>query len=234
MNFTLHFESVFAESDLILRGIVLTIGLSATAIVLGTLVAVILVGLRTLGNGPVRFGVDSYVELLRNTPFLIQLFMIFFGLPLIGFRMSGTQAALFAMTLNLSAYATEIIRAGVDSIHRSQVEAGMSLALSRIQVFRYVMLKPAFAKIWPALSSQFVLMLLASSICSFISVPELSGAASIIEQRTFRSFETYIVVTVIYLVLALTLKLILAWLGLWLFRRRVKVTPPVTVKEGIA
>lgn len=234
MNFTLHFESVFAESDLILRGIVLTIGLSATAIVLGTLVAVILVGLRTLGNGPVRFGVDSYVELLRNTPFLVQLFMIFFGLPLIGFRMSGTQAALFAMTLNLSAYATEIIRAGVDSIHRSQVEAGMSLALSRIQVFRYVMLKPAFAKIWPALSSQFVLMLLASSICSFISVPELSGAASIIEQRTFRSFETYIVVTVIYLVLALTLKLILAWLGHWLFRRRVKVTPPVTVKEGIA
>ncbi|MDD1499199.1 amino acid ABC transporter permease [Agrobacterium sp. CNPSo 3708] len=234
MNFTLHFESVFAESDLILRGIVLTIGLSATAIVLGTLVAVILVGLRTLGNGPVRFGVDSYVELLRNTPFLVQLFMIFFGLPLIGFRMSGTQAALFAMTLNLSAYATEIIRAGVDSIHRSQVEAGMSLALSRIQVFRYVMLKPAFAKIWPALSSQFVLMLLASSICSFISVPELSGAASIIEQRTFRSFETYIVVTVIYLVLALTLKLILAWLGQWLFRRRVKVTPPVTVKEGIA
>ncbi len=234
MNFTLHFESVFAESDLILRGIVLTIGLSATAIVLGTLVAVILVGLRTLGNGPVRFSVDSYVELLRNTPFLVQLFMIFFGLPLIGFRMSGTQAALFAMTLNLSAYATEIIRAGVDSIHRSQVEAGMSLALSRIQVFRYVMLKPAFAKIWPALSSQFVLMLLASSICSFISVPELSGAASIIEQRTFRSFETYIVVTVIYLVLALTLKLILAWLGQWLFRRRVKVTPPVTVKEGIA
>ena len=213
MNFTLHFESVFAESDLILRGIVLTIGLSATAIILGTLVAVILVGLRTLGNRPVRFGVDSYVELLRNTPFLVQLFMIFFGLPLIGFRMSGTQAALFAMTLNLSAYATEIIRAGVDSIHRSQVEAGMSLALSRIQVFRYVMLKPAFAKIWPALSSQFVLMLLASSICSFISVPELSGAASIIEQRTFRSFETYIVVTVIYLVLALTLKLILAWLG---------------------
>jgi polar amino acid transport system permease protein len=234
MNFTLHFESVFAESDLILRGIVLTIGLSATAILLGTLVAVILVGLRTLGNGPVRFGVDSYVELLRNTPFLVQLFMIFFGLPLVGFRMSGTQAALFAMTLNLSAYATEIIRAGVDSIHRSQVEAGMSLALSRIQVFRYVMLKPAFAKIWPALSSQFVLMLLASSICSFISVPELSGAASIIEQRTFRSFETYIVVTIIYLVLALTLKLILAWLGHWLFRRRVKVTPPVTVKEGIA
>ena len=234
MNFSLHFEAVFAESDLIWRGILLTIGLSATAIVLGTIIAVALVAMRSLGNGAIRFGVDSYVELLRNTPFLVQLFMVFFGLPLVGFRMSGTQAALFAMTLNLSAYATEIIRAGVESIHRSQVEAGLSLSLSRLQVFRYVVMKPAFAKIWPALSSQFVLMLLASSICSFISVPELSGAASIIEQRTFRSFETYIVVTVIYLLLALALKIILAWFGYWLFRRRVKVFPPMTVQEGIA
>ncbi|CAH0148805.1 L-cystine transport system permease protein YecS [Agrobacterium fabrum] len=234
MNFSLHFEAVFAESDLIWRGILLTIGLSATAIVLGTMIAVALVAMRSLGNGTIRFGVDSYVELLRNTPFLVQLFMVFFGLPLVGFRMSGTQAALFAMTLNLSAYATEIIRAGVESIHRSQVEAGLSLSLSRLQVFRYVVMKPAFAKIWPALSSQFVLMLLASSICSFISVPELSGAASIIEQRTFRSFETYIVVTVIYLLLALALKIILAWLGHWLFRRRVKVFSPMTVQEGIA
>ena len=234
MNFSLHFEAVFAESDLIWRGILLTIGLSATAIVLGTMIAVALVAMRSLGNGATRLGVDSYVELLRNTPFLVQLFMVFFGLPLVGFRMSGTQAALFAMTLNLSAYATEIIRAGVESIHRSQVEAGLSLSLSRLQVFRYVVMKPAFAKIWPALSSQFVLMLLASSICSFISVPELSGAASIIEQRTFRSFETYIVVTVIYLLLALALKIILAWLGHWLFRRRVNVASAMTVKEGIA
>ncbi|MBO9654247.1 amino acid ABC transporter permease [Agrobacterium sp. SOY23] len=234
MNFSLHFEAVFAESDLIWRGIMLTIGLSATAIVLGTMIAVALVAMRSLGNGATRLGVDSYVELLRNTPFLVQLFMVFFGLPLVGFRMSGTQAALFAMTLNLSAYATEIIRAGVESIHRSQVEAGLSLSLSRLQVFRYVVMKPAFAKIWPALSSQFVLMLLASSICSFISVPELSGAASIIEQRTFRSFETYIVVTVIYLLLALALKIILAWIGHWLFRRRVNVVSAMTVKEGIA
>lgn len=148
MNFSLHFEAVFAESDLIWRGILLTIGLSATAIVLGTIIAVALVAMRSLGNGTIRFGVDSYVELLRNTPFLVQLFMVFFGLPLVGFRMSGTQAALFAMTLNLSAYATEIIRAGCESIHRSQVEAGLSLSLSRLQVFRYVVMKPAFAKIW--------------------------------------------------------------------------------------
>ncbi len=234
MNFSLHFESVFAESDLIMRGIALTIGLSATAIALGTCVAILLVALRHLGNGAVRFGVDSYVELLRNTPFLVQLFMIFFGLPLLGLRMSGTQAALLAMTLNLSAYATEIIRAGVESIHRSQIEAGLSLALSRLQVFRYVVLKPSISKVWPALSSQFVLMLLASSICSFISVPELSGAASIIEQRTFRSFETYIVVTILYLCMALVLKLVLFWIGHRLFNRKTVVTAPLAVEGGVA
>ncbi|MBD0413920.1 amino acid ABC transporter permease [Oryzicola mucosus] len=234
MEFSLHFASVFAESDLIIRGILLTIGLSSSAILLGSGLAILLVATRNLGNKFVRGCVDAYVELLRNTPFLIQLFMIFFGLPLMGVRMSGTQAALLAMTLNLSAYATEIIRAGVDSIHKSQIEAGLSLALSRIQVFRYVVLKPAIAKVWPSLSSQFVLMLLASSICSFISVPELSGAAAIVEQRTFRSFETYIVVTLSYLALALVLKLILIWLGHRLFHRKVVSILSTASKGGIA
>lgn len=213
----MQFDPVLAESDLILNGIMLTIGLSAAAIVLGCALAVLLVALRTLGGRWAGIVVDAFVELMRNTPFLIQLFMIFFGLPLLGIRMSGVEAALLTMTLNLGAYSTEIIRAGVDSIHKSQFEAGLSLALSRRQVFQYVMLQPAFARVWPALSSQFVLMMLASSICSFISVQELSGAAAIIEQRTFRSFETYIIVTAVYLVMALSLKVFLLWLGRRLF-----------------
>ena len=217
MKLTLNFDPVWAELDMILEGIVLTIGLSAAAIVLGSALAVLLVGLKSLAPRWVGLLVDSYVELMRNTPFLIQLFMIFFGLPLLGIKMSGTSAGLLAMTMNLGAYATEIIRAGVDATHKSQLEAGVSLALTRLQVFRYVVLKPAFAKVWPALSSQFVLMMLASSICSFISVSELSGAAAIIESRTFRSFETYIIVTLVYLVLALVLKSSLLLLGKWLF-----------------
>jgi len=211
------FESVWAEFDTIMAGIGLTIALSVGAIVLGSVLAVTLVAVRSLAGRWAGYLVDAYVELMRNTPFLVQLFMIFFGLPLIGIRMSGDVAALVAMTLNLGAYASEIIRAGVDSIHRSQLEAGASLALTRWQVFTYVVLKPAFARVWPALSSQFVLMMLASSICSFIAVRELSGVAAIIEQNTFRSFEVYIVVTVIYLALALALKTGLLWLGRRLF-----------------
>jgi len=213
----LQFDPVLAESDLIISGIWLTICLSAAAIVLGCALAVLLVALRSLAGRWAGLLVDAYVELMRNTPFLVQLFMIFFGLPMLGIRMSGTQAALLAMTLNLGAYSTEIIRAGVESVHKSQYEAGLSLALSRRQVFQYVVLQPAFARVWPALSSQFVLMMLASSICSFISVQELSGAAAIVEQRTFRSFETYIIVTGVYLVMALSLKLFLLWLGGRLF-----------------
>jgi len=217
MHITLQFAPLWAYASYIETGILLTIGLSLSAILLGTAIAVVLAGLRDIGAKPIGWLVDVYVELMRNTPFLVQLFMIFFGLPLLGLRMTGTQAALLAMTLNLAAYATEIIRAGVDSVHKSQIEAGLSLALSRRQVFQYVILPPAIGRVWPSLSSQFVLMLLASSICSFISVPELSGAAAIIEQRSFRSFEVYIIVTLTYLVLALTLKLVLIWLGTWLF-----------------
>ena len=213
----LHFEAVFAARDLIAAGVALTLGLSLGAIILGSMLGTLLVTWRSLGGRRSGWIVDAYVELMRYTPFLIQLFMVFFGLPLVGLRMSGTQAALLTMTLNLAAYATEIIRAGVDSIHKSQFEAGVSLAMTRLQVFRHVILQPAFARVWPALSSQFVLMLLASSVCSFISVQELSGASALIEQRTFRSFETYIVATLIYLAMALTLKLFLLWLGRRLF-----------------
>ncbi len=213
----LQFDAVFDYKDLIVSGILLTLGLSFGAIILGSILATLLTAFRSLGGKWAGVIVDTYVEIMRNTPFLVQLFMMFFGLAALGFRIPGPEAALFAMTLNLAAYSTEILRAGVDSIQKPQLEAGMALAMTRRQVFQYVVLMPAIARVWPALSSQFVLMLLASSICSFISVQELSGVASIIEQRTFRSFESYIVVTLLYLAMALSLKLFLLWLGKKLF-----------------
>jgi len=219
MGFQFQFEPVLAEWPFIWDGVLLTIGLSLGAIALGSALALLLTAARQLGPWPVRALVEAYVELLRNTPFLVQLFLIFFGLSGLGFRLTATQAALLAMTLNLAAYCVEIIRAGVDSIHKSQVEAGLSLALTRWQVLQHVVVVPAVAKVWPALSSQFVLMMLASSICSFISAQELSGATAVVEQRTFRSFESYIVATVLYVVLALLLKALLALIGRAAFPR---------------
>lgn len=211
------FQDVLSKWPMILHGVWLTIALSFVAIALGLVLATAMTALRSLAGNWAGYIVDAYVELMRNTPFLVQLFMIFFGLPQLGIRLNGLEASVLAMTLNLAAYATEIIRAGVDSIHKSQIEAGLALAMTKWQVLKHVILQPAFARVWSALSSQFVLMMLASSICSFVSVQELSGTAAIIEQDTFRSFETYIVVTVLYLVLALSFKLFLNWLGRKLF-----------------
>jgi polar amino acid transport system permease protein len=216
-GFQFQFEPILARADVLLDGLYLTLELAGAGIVLGGLLGTLLAVLRGLAPGPVRALIDIYVEVVRNTPFLIQLFIVFLGLPQAGIRLTADQAAVVTMTLNLGAYTTEIVRAGLESVHRSQIEAGLSLALTRWQVFRHVVLAPALARVWPALSSQFVLMLLASSVFSFISVQELSGAANTVEQDTFRSFETYIIVTIVYLLLALALRVLLAGLGMLMF-----------------
>ena len=217
MPFVFNFTPVFNEWPRLLDGLVLTLILSVAGIVLGTALGVGLAVARAVAPRPVGAVIQGYVEIIRNTPFLVQLFIIFFALPPLGLRLTAPQASVLALTINLGAYATEIVRAGIESVHKSQIEAGQSLAMTRLQVFRYVVLLPALARVWPALCSQFVLMMLSTSVCSFISVEEMSGMAQSIESQTFRSFEVYIVVTGVYLVLAVLLRLGLAGLGRVLF-----------------
>ncbi|MFC7476890.1 amino acid ABC transporter permease [Dankookia sp. GCM10030260] len=213
MGFQFQFGAVFARSDLLLEGLLQTLQLAGIAIVFGGLLGTLLAALRGLAPRVMGVLIDIYVELIRNTPFLVQLLIIYFGLPSIGVMLSAEQAALIGLVVYLGAYVTEIVRAGIESVHRSQIEAGLSLALTRWQVFRHIVLAPAIARVWPALASQFVLVTLATSVCSFISVQELSAQASNIESDTFRSFETYITVALIYLAVALTLRMLLAGLG---------------------
>jgi polar amino acid transport system permease protein len=137
------------------------------------------------------------------------------------------------MTINLGAYSTEIFRAGIESVHRSQVEAGLALALTRFQIFWHIVLIPAVARVWPSLVSQFILIMLTSSVCSFISVEELSGTAYTIQSETFRSFEVYILVGLIYLTIALTLKASLAALGAYLFRRKRDIAATLTAPAEV-
>lgn len=217
MGFQFQFAPVFARSDVLLEGLLLTLQLSGIGILFGALLGILLAMLRGLSPPALRWPVDAYVELVRNTPFLVQLLIIFFGLPSVGVRLTAEQAALSAIILNLGAYSTEIVRAGIESVHRSQIEAGLSLAMTRWQVFRHVVIAPAIARVWPALSSQFVLMMLSTSVCSFISVQELSATAANVESDTFRSFEVYITVTLIYLGLALVMRGLLAVLGALMF-----------------
>jgi len=203
MNYVFHFGDVWAAWRDLLWGCWLTIQLSAAAMLLGLLVAVVCALGKTMGPRPVRWLVDVYVELIRNTPFLVQLFLIFFGLPRAGIMLSSNEAALLAMVVNVGAYATEIVRAGIENIHKGQIEAGLAIGLRPLQVFRYIVLFPALQTVYPALCSQFILLMLSSSVVSTISAQELTATANDLQSRTFRSFEIYIVVTGMYLALSL-------------------------------
>ena len=148
---------------------------------------------------PLRWLVMAFVELIRNTPFLVQIYFIFFALPLAGVRLDPTPTAIIALGINGGAYAIEIIRGGVQAIGKGQIEAGLALALGRMQVFRLIVLKPALRAIYPSLVSQFILLTLTTSIASAISAYELTSVAQRIESDSFRSFEVYGVVTLLYL-----------------------------------
>ncbi len=203
MNYSFQFADVLAAWPLLLKGTWITVQLSLTATVLGLIVAIACAWGKTDGPKPLRFAIQAYIEVIRNTPFLVQLFFFFFALPVIGLRWSPYTAALTAMVVNLGAYATEIIRAGIQAIPKGQVEAGLALSLRPHQVFRHIILKPALRAIFPALSSQFILLMLSSAVVSVISADDLTSVAANLQSQTFRSFEIYIVVTAIYLALAL-------------------------------
>ncbi len=208
MNYNFQFQDVFAAWPLLLQGTRITIELSLTATVLGLAIAIVCAWGKTAGPQPLRWAINAYIELIRNTPFLVQLFFFFFALPALGLRWSPHAAALVAMVVNLGAYATEIIRAGIEAIPRGQIEAGLALNLKRHQVFRHIILKPALKAIYPALTSQFILLMLSSAVVSVISADDLTSVAANLQSQTFRSFEIYIVVAGIYFLLALAFSLL--------------------------
>lgn len=213
MNIEFDFGAVLSEWPLLLRGVAWTIGLTAVGTVLGMIVGTFCAWARANGAAWLRIVVGTYVELIRNTPFIVQLFFIFFGLPAAGVKLSPEVASVIAMVLNLGAYSTEIIRAGIEATPKGQIEAAVSLALSKSQVFLRVVLPPALKKVWPAMVSQIVIVMLGSAVCGQISTEELSYAANLIQSRNFRAFEAFIVATLIYLALSVALRRLLDWAG---------------------
>lgn len=213
MRITLDFLAVLTQWPLLLKGVAWTLGLTAVAAVVGCIVGAACAWARSHGSFWLRTIVGAYVELIRNTPFIVQLFFIFFGLPAAGVKLSPEAASVIAMVVNLGAYSTEIIRAGIEATPRGQIEAALSLALTRAQIFLRVVLPPALRKVWPALVSQIIIVMLGSAVCGQISTEELSYAANLIQSRNFRAFEAFIVATGIYLLLAVALRRLLHWAG---------------------
>lgn len=209
----LDFLAVLSQWPALLRGAAFTLALSAVAAVLGVGVGVLCGWARVYGPKWLAAIVAVYVELIRNTPFIVQLFFIYFGLPSLGVKLTPEIASIIAMVVNLGAYAAEIARAGIENTPRGQIEAARSLALSEAQVFTRVVLPPALGRVWPAMVSQIVIVMLGSAVCGQISAQELSYAANLIQSRNFRAFEAYIVATLIYLVMAIGLRQFLNWFG---------------------
>ncbi|RCW63103.1 amino acid ABC transporter permease [Pseudorhodoferax soli] len=213
MRIAFDFGAVLSQWPLLVTGMLWTIGLTAISALLGVALGVVFAWVRSHGAPWLKWVVGTYVELIRNTPFIVQLFFIYFGLPAAGVKLSAETASVIAMVVNLSAYATEIIRAGIDATPKGQIEAAASLALSRMQTFTRVVLPPALKKVWPALVSQTIIVMLGSAVCGQISTPELSYAANLIQSRNFRAFEAFIIATVLYLLLAMALRRLLNWAG---------------------
>ena len=219
--YSFDFLAVAGHAPLLLRGMAYTLGLTVLGVVFGLAIGVTGAVVRAWRLRPFDRPVAVYVELIRNTPFLVQLFFIFFGLPSMGVKITEWQAAILAVVINLGAYSTEIIRAGIQAIPRGQIEAAASLAMTRFEIFRHVVLLPALAKVWPALTSQIVIVMLGTSVCSQIAAEELTFAANFIQPRNFRAFETYIVTALLYLGLAVALRAALSRAGAhWLQKRR--------------
>jgi polar amino acid transport system permease protein len=210
---TFDFWAILVDWRLLAKGVAWTLGLTAIATVIGMVVGVACAWARAYGAPWLRWVVGTYVELIRNTPFIVQLFFIFFGLPASGIKLTPEVASIIAMVLNLGAYATEIIRAGIEATPKGQIEAAVSLALTRAQVFLRVVLPPAMKKVWPAMVSQIIIVMLGSAVCGQISVEELSYAANLIQSRNFRAFEAFIVATLIYLALSILARRFFNWAG---------------------
>jgi polar amino acid transport system permease protein len=201
--------------------------LATVAIVLGFVVGAVCALVRTGGSPWAKRIVAGYIEAIRNTPLLVQIFLVYFGLASLGWKISADLSAALALTINIGAYSTEILRAGIESIAKSQLEAGECLGLSRLQVYWHVVLLPAVERVYPALSSQFVLLMLASSVTSQISAEELTAVANLVQSETFRSFEVYIIVAVIYLALSFLFRIAFWGIGQLVFVRRRRLGTPL-------
>jgi polar amino acid transport system permease protein len=220
MGYQLDFTVLAEYFGLLLKGVGVTLGLTAIAATLGITLSIGGAATARWGLNWARALVALYVELIRNTPFIVQLFFVFFGLPSLGLQLTALQAAVLAMTINLTAYSIEIVRAGIEAVASGQREAGLALSVGPATVFFWVILPQAIANVYPALVSQIVITMLESAVVSQIAVTDLTHVADFIQSRTYRAFETYFAITLVYLAMSVCLRWLFARAGRRLFAGR--------------
>ena len=206
MNYQLDFSGLVPYLPQFAAGLYTTVQLTLIATFAGLLLGTLCAAGRISQASGLRLLCASYIEVVRNTPFIVQLFFIFFGLPAIGIKLSAWQAGTLAMIINLGAYSAEIIRAGIEAAPKGQWEAGRTLGLTRRQIFIHIILPPAYQRVYPAIVSQCIIVMLGSSVVSQISVEELTFAANFAQSRSFLGFESYLVIALVYLLLSVAMR----------------------------
>jgi polar amino acid transport system permease protein len=195
---TFYFGDLLPFSSQLAAALWVSVYITLIAMAVGSGFGVLLY-LGKAGTLPVVPQVSSaYIEVFRNTPLLVQLYLIYFGLPELGVNLNPTWAGIVALTLNNAAYTAEIYRAGFESVPGGLVEAGRALGMRGSQVFRHVVFMPATRNVFPALTNQFILLFLASSIASIIGLPELMNSILNINSETYRTFEILAVGGLLY------------------------------------
>lgn len=187
----------------LLLGLLISIAVSAAAVVGGGGLALVLYAGRSSTVRAIRAAAATYIEIIRNTPLLLQLYLIYFALPQAGVNLDPVAAGVLALSLNNAAYMAEIYRAGFESVPAGLGEAGAALGLSRRDTFWKVQLAPAMRNVLPAITNQTILLFLASSITSVVALPDLMHAMLGITSTTFRTIETFTVGGLMYFAVAL-------------------------------
>jgi glutamine transport system permease protein len=205
-NLNFDFDLIVRSFPLLLMGAGITVQITAISVGLGLLIGMFVGIARLSAMGPVKILAAIYVDFIRGTPLLVQIFLIYFALPImLGQRIDPFIAAITACSVNSGAYIAEIFRAGIQSIDKGQMEAGRSLGMTWAQTMRYIILPQAFKRIIPPLGNEFIAMLKDSSLVSVIGFEELTRRGQLIIARTYGSFEIWLTVAFIYLVMTITI-----------------------------
>jgi polar amino acid transport system permease protein len=223
VTYTFQYGQVLGYLPYLLAGAWITLQIALLAFAGGMVIGLFGALARTSGGRASRVLVGAYVTFFTNTPQLVQIFFLFFALPEFGIQLSSYQAVLLGMTLNAGAYLTEIQRAGFASVRRTEIEAAETLGMSRLQVVRHVIVPHIMRVLFPALSNQYIVMTLGTSMGALFGLEELTGRAFNVESRTFRSLEIFSIVAGVYLVLNVVASAILAAVGRFGFRVRLRI-----------
>ncbi|MGB4587877.1 MAG: amino acid ABC transporter permease [Clostridiaceae bacterium] len=200
-------------------GLKYTIMLAFFTVIIGSIFGLLLSLMRLSKNRLLKFIGTAYVEFIRGTPLILQLYIIFYGLPFLGVVLPGFSAGIIALSMNSSAYISEIVRAGIQSVDKGQMEAARSIGMKKPMAMRYIIIPQAIKTILPALGNEFITVIKESSIVSVIGIHDLMYNADTVRGNTFRVFEPLIIAALMYFALTFGLSKILA-----VFERRMKTS----------